>query len=395
MIPAGNQTSILESNDEGAVQTTLYDIAADGRMNTLRTDTGPSKTDFLYDGRGYLREGLLTVTGSSDNLRVTPVYSSEGTLMARTEVRQYTGSAIGPDGEDQDFAQMSNETTQLFYFAGRPVAQLTSGPELLYLTTDHLGTPVLATDISGAAVWAGGVEPFGRIWTAGLDNPDPELAAGGSEPIGQATAPALGTLASEKVFLRYPGQWVSDAFRVTGRQEEIYNNVYRWYEAGAGRYSGPDPVRSALSSFTYVQAKPTIFIDPLGLVTTRAACDKCCDQFSKEVEFEKSAHWTTVNWTKYAWTPRRTFQGKSCLDSAILLQDDIEQFSSPSCWVTSVQLTKSPGSDLVKSLCGVYFPVHYVVKFEPCDGKGDDRFVDAYTGPDFGTLPAEVQIEEP
>ena len=267
--PDGNQTSVLESEDEGAVQTTFYDVAADGRMKALRTDTGPSKTDFLYDGRGYLREGRLTVTGSTDNLRVTPSYSSEGTLMARSEVRQYTGSTIGPDGEDLALAQMSNETTQLFYFAGRPVAQLTSGPELLYLTTDHLGTPVLATDTSGGAVWAGGVEPFGRTWTAGPDNPDPELAAGsGSGPIGQtATAPVLRMITSEKIFLRYPGQWVSDAFRVTGTQEEIYYNVHRWYGVGVGRYFQPDPLglRAGINLFTYTQDRPMRLVDPDGM----------------------------------------------------------------------------------------------------------------------------------
>ena len=50
-------------------------------------------------------------------------------LMARTEERQWTGSTIGPDGEDELIGQVSNETTQVFYFGGRPVAQLTTGPE--------------------------------------------------------------------------------------------------------------------------------------------------------------------------------------------------------------------------------------------------------------------------
>jgi RHS repeat-associated protein len=221
-------------------------------------------------------QGLLTVTDPSDNLSENPAYSSEGTLVARTEERQWTGSTIAPGGEDHALAQMSNRTTQLFYFAGRPVAQLTSGPELLYLTTDHLGTPVLATDASGSAVWAGGVEPFGRTWTAGVDNPDPELAATrGGETGRTATEPFLGTLASEKVFLRYPGQWASDAFRVTGTQEEIYFNVHRWYGAGVGRYSQPDPLglRGGAHLFSYAQGQPLASSDPLGLrVTNNTSC---------------------------------------------------------------------------------------------------------------------------
>ena len=266
---AGNQTSVLESNDEGAVQTTFNDVAADGRMSALRTNTGPSRTDFLYDGRGFLREAHLTVTGSTDDLRVTPAYNSEGMLMARTEELQWTGSTIGPDGEDELVGQVSNETTQVFYFAGRPVAQLTTGPELLYLTTDHLGTPVLAMDGAGAAVWAGGVEPFGQTWTAGPDNPDPELAAVGG--LRQATAPALSQLASEKVFLRYRGQWASDAFRVTSTQQEMYYNLHRWYSASTGTYLEPDPIglEGGVNNFVYAGAQPLLNTDPLGLMGRR------------------------------------------------------------------------------------------------------------------------------
>ena len=167
------------------MQTTFYDVAADGRMSALRTDAGPSRTDFLYDGRGFLRQAHLTVTPPGDSIRTTPVYSSDGVLMARTEERQWTSATTGGDGEDLVATVSMTDTTQLFYFAGRPVAQLTTGPELLYLTTDHLGTPVLATDSSGAAVWAGGVEPFGATWTAGPDNPDlcpPPPAASAAPP---------------------------------------------------------------------------------------------------------------------------------------------------------------------------------------------------------------------
>lgn len=272
--PAGNQTSILESNDEGAVQTTFYDIAADNRMSALRTDTGPSRTDFLYDGRGFLRQAHLTVAGSSDRIRVTPIYSSEGRLMARTEERQWTGATSGPDGEDQVATEVSSETTQIFYFAGRPLAQLTSGPELLYLVSDHLGTPALATDVAGVPVWAGGVEPFGQTWTSGLDNPDPDAG------LQSVAAPALSRLSSEKVFLRYPGQWVNDAFWVTSTQDEIYYNVYRWYEPATGRYSRPDPMglqrRGGLGPvdlwYAYADLNPLKNIDPLGLLAISPLC---------------------------------------------------------------------------------------------------------------------------
>lgn len=69
---------------------------------------------------------------------------------------------------------------------------------------------------------------------------------------------------------------------------------------------------------------------------------------------------------------------------------------APKCWITSVQLVKSNFiSDIVKDLCGVYFPVHYVVKYTPCNGKGDDWFFDGYTVLDSGRLPKSRQIDEP
>ena len=86
------------------------------------------------------------------------------------------------------------KTTDSFilYFAGRPIALLdrltavdpdsgsTASRRLLYLTTDHLGTPDLATDESGSTVWSGGFEPFGVDYAGAQDN---------------------------GVFLRFPGQW--------------------------------------------------------------------------------------------------------------------------------------------------------------------------------------------
>ncbi|HEV8240340.1 MAG TPA: hypothetical protein VGS57_13305 [Thermoanaerobaculia bacterium] len=256
---AGNQTSVVENNGEDSAHTASYDIAADGRVKALRS-SGPTRTDLLYDGRGYLRNAHQTSTSHpTDFIDVTPTYGSSGVLMSRAEARQWTSGDPDANGEDLTSTASSSETTQVFYFAGRPVAQLTSGPELLYITTDALGTPVLATTTSGAAAWAGGLEPFGAVWTAGADNPDSSslvmpwdgAGAPGSEKrtrgvgvrgvSGPQPSP-IGKLSSERLFLRYPGQWSSDAFRVTGTNGDLYYNVNRWFEPQTGRYSTPDPL---------------------------------------------------------------------------------------------------------------------------------------------------------
>jgi RHS repeat-associated protein len=238
----------------------------------------------LYDGRGYLRQAHLTFTGSPEDIKITPAYSSEGLLMARTEERHWSGDTPGPDGEDSIWLVHNDETTHLFYVAGRPVAQLTDGA-LFYITTDHLGTPVLITNNVGTPVWAGGLEPFGRTWTAG-DNPDPEPS---SAPSHQDKA-VLSRLPAENAFLRYPGQWASDAFRVGGVRMEVYYNVHRWYEVGVGRYGQPDPILFAhdLDAYRYAMQRPTNLFDRLGLQAERAVStgtpedNRCCGEAHRQ-----------------------------------------------------------------------------------------------------------------
>ena len=260
--PAGNQTQLQEFNNEGPApeQTTFFEVAADGRMSALRvspTSAGPTRTDMIYDGRGFLRQANATVSPPGDFISVTPVYSSDGTLYARTEQRQWSGGTGGNGEDDPTVTMASTDTTQLFYFAGRPVAQLTNASELFYLTTDHLGTPVLATDAAGAVAWAGALEPFGSTWTASIGNPDPE------DPPGPSPTPQL---SAGKFFLRYPGQWVSDAFRVTSTQQDVYYNLHRWYEPSTGRYTRVDPLGTTSSKpYLYTGNSPTRFVDPLGL----------------------------------------------------------------------------------------------------------------------------------
>ena len=113
------------------------------------------------------------------------------------------------------------------------------------------------------------------------------------------------------------------------------------------------------------------------------------------MELSKSAGWLTGDWTKYTWSPGLVLGGGSCLTSATQLHDDLERQAQPRCWVTNVQLTKGFGADAFKAACGIYFPVHYVVKYSPCDGKGDDYFFDGYLGPDWGPFPQDEQIDEP
>ena len=187
------------------------DFTSDDASRLAGIDRGDGMTVFNsavfhYDGRSFLRRAEDPASGAS----VEPLYSSSGLLQALLE----HDSPTGPDHRHT-----------VFYFAGRPVAQLTQdagGESWQYPTTDHLGTPLVAADDAGVLTWTGGFEPFGQDSAA--DTSASALDAG--------------------VFLRFPGQWETelwkDASLGTGG---LYYNMHRWYQSAAGRYTRPDPLR--------------------------------------------------------------------------------------------------------------------------------------------------------
>ena len=158
-----------------------------------------------------------------------PTYDSQGLLHRRSHL-----SLLAP-------AAPPSETDTIFYFAGRPVATLRLAPSsstLTYLTTDHLGTPILATAETGALIWQGGFEPFGENWN---------------------NASGAG------VFLRLPGQW--DQVWESARLESgLYYNVWRWYGWEVGRYTSPDPLglTSSVDLYGLAHSNPLFFVDADG-----------------------------------------------------------------------------------------------------------------------------------
>jgi RHS repeat-associated protein len=143
---------------------------------------------------------------------------------------------------------LGSSTERVLYLAGRPVAIARGNVgalDLLYLTTDHLGTPIAACDDSGTLLWSGGFEPFGTDWLAGT--------AGGASENG--------------VWLRFPGQWVDGSWDASSSGATAAYNLFRWYEAGSGRYSRADPLgyEGSFHPYAYAEAVPTRYLDPLGL----------------------------------------------------------------------------------------------------------------------------------
>jgi RHS repeat-associated protein len=201
------------------------------RLRQIGTDL-----TFLYDGRDFLRQS--TKTGDT----AAPTYSSDGLFYHRRDVR--SGGTLTSD-------------YYVFHFAGRPVASLekivNSGvpsSTLLFLTTDHLGTPILAANGAGTNVWEGGFEPFGKDY---------------------AGAQADG------IYLRFPGQWQDANWYGYSANFDLSYNLNRWYDGEVGRYTRPDPLGlfRSLTHYLYASSSPLNLIDPDGRIPKPADAKDC------------------------------------------------------------------------------------------------------------------------
>ena len=110
--------------------------------------------------------------------------------------------------------------------------------------TDHLDTPRLLTNSTGAAVWTSHHEPFGKAHIA-------------SDPDGDGTHLAFP--------FRFPGQYEDEE---TG----LHYNRYRYYDPHIGRYLSPDPLGQidGPNPYSYAANDPFNLFDPYGLY----ACDE-------------------------------------------------------------------------------------------------------------------------
>jgi RHS repeat-associated protein len=237
--------------EEVAAGANVLDFGADaeGRLSGVDRTAASEAAGFSYDGRSFLQTAQETAGGTRS---VDPLYDSAGLAHALLRRPSPTDPA---------------ELIVFVYLAGRPVAQLAidgSGAESwTYLSTDHLGTPLLATADTGTVVWEGGFEPFGRDYQQGT-------IAGASE---------------RGLFLRLPGQWDDGTWDEAASGAEVYHNVHRFLAPGIGRYTRPDPIRQVAelyagptlyllpgSPYLYVAANPVRFIDPRGLTLEQALC---------------------------------------------------------------------------------------------------------------------------
>jgi RHS repeat-associated protein len=269
LVTAGNPRLRLSRNAVG-YHTVSYDATGNelsyvaGRSYSARnllewvqengeTPNDVHRLEYRYDGRGVRVIRSETQSGGAKATRYS-TYSPEFQLLSVTKddiPNVWGANRIATNAvlaAKYDFV----------WFAGRPLAQISSdytdGPHWYF--TDHLGTPILQTNTSGAVIWRVEYEPYGQIWRTRVP-----------EPVEEGPTPNIDQP------LRFPGQEAAMSWEGT---EERYN-IFRWYRAGWGRYTQSDPkgIKGGLNLYAYVLGNPLTYVDPLGLAACKSG--KCAD----------------------------------------------------------------------------------------------------------------------
>jgi RHS repeat-associated protein len=168
---------------------------------------------------------LRGLTAGSDPSRYY-LYTPELQLMAETEQSTSTAKQIA---------------YTYLWFGGQPVAEIENATSSTrWYANNHLGTPYLQTDSTGAVAWRAEYTPYGDAFSyrSGVTLHQP---------------------------LRLPGQNTTDG-------NSLYNNVFRWYRSGWGRYTQADPIGLVGDqTYAYATNNPLSFYDPLGESTVDVA----------------------------------------------------------------------------------------------------------------------------
>lgn len=220
-----------------------------GAANSFKYDAAGNEIQEGNKTRSFNSAGQLTAT--SDRESPVYLYDSFGKRVRKDKSAGLLGSSVTSVLYDYDSAgklirehgAANQEIVEYFYIDGEPLALYTkptqglnSKLQVYYFHNDHLGTPQILTDESGNSSWTGSYDPFGKA-----------------------------SLGFNKITnnLGLPGQYY-DA------ETGLFKNGFRDYDPNIGRYIESDPVGlvGGANTYTYVEANPVSFIDPLGLDKT-------------------------------------------------------------------------------------------------------------------------------
>lgn len=250
-------------HDTGSITTqTLTYVTDSNRLathdgNTVTLDSAGNMTadpaedlSFIYDDHNRLIEAYV-----SSMLQASYIYNALGQRVKKVEaaggertfVLHYgiNGELLGETVYDDQGSKIAER--DYLWLDALPMAQsertfsgsTVTSDEFVYIHTDELETPRLATDDSGAVVWRWDSDAFG-LGEADLD-PDSDTN-------------------EVDIRLRFPGQYFDEE---TG----LHYNYFRDYDPITGRYVESDPIglHGGVNTYAYALQNPIGFFDMDGL----------------------------------------------------------------------------------------------------------------------------------
>jgi RHS repeat-associated protein len=204
------------------------------RLQGKRGSAGQTRTHFTWDAAHQLIRA--DVAHGPDEIASIQsfhyVYDALGRRIAKTDA---SGTLLFAwDGDRISLEQdAGNETAHLYHpdtFV--PLAQIHNGV-LHHIHTDHLGTPLEATNDAGEITWSATYRTWGNL--------------------------VVEDVADIRQRLRFQGQYF-DA------ETGLHYNRFRYYDHGPGRFISEDPIGldGGINLFQYAP-NPITWIDPLGL----------------------------------------------------------------------------------------------------------------------------------
>ena len=239
----GNRTLLT---DDGTPRAYAYEPnsnrASSSGGDSVTLDTNGNIT--AIGTRGFVHNAHNRITEALDGATSLATYRYNGLgQRVQKDTGTVTAFVYGTDGQLLgDYQDDGTAIREYVYLNGEPIAQINGAgqaAEVLYLHTDHLGTPRRATDAGGTAVWAWDSDAFGAV----AANQDVD---------------GNGTLVT--VPLRFPGQYYD-------QETGLHYNYFRYYDPSTGRYLTSDPIGldGGLNTFGYAGGNPLVFVDPYGL----------------------------------------------------------------------------------------------------------------------------------